>query len=132
MSINPGQGTTLSIGSAVTQVLEVDGPETTVEPKETTNLASVVKSYRMLIPDGGTASCRIQYDPTVHHTLTTLINAYPQVAQSCTVTFNDAGPGAATFSAFLSRFKATGMNQEDNLEAEIDLKINGLVTWPLT
>ena len=137
MAIYPGQGTTLSatISSSLTalvQVLEVDGPEATVETKGTTNLSSTAKSYRAQLPDGGTVSATVQYDPaaTTHQFLTTTINTWPQQPVTWAVAFPQiTGSHGASFSAILIRFKPKGMNEEDNLEADIELKITGLVTW---
>jgi hypothetical protein len=133
MAINPGQGTILHFGaSGLSQVVEVDGPEATVETKSTVNLSSTKKTYRALLPDGGTVSATIQYDPAdlTHQALTTAINAWPQAPTSCSVVFNTLNTSTATFSAILVKFKPKGMNEEDNLEAEIELKITGTVTWP--
>lgn len=137
MAINPGQGTILqatvsSTLTAIAQVLEIDGPEATVEPKSTTNLASTAKTYRALLPDGGTISARVQYDPadSTHAFLASKINEYPQTAVAWAMIFNAQNAPTATFTAILTKFKPVGMNEDDNLEAEIELKITGLVTWP--
>jgi hypothetical protein len=133
MAINVGQGTILTIATVVTtQVIEIDGPEATVGTKETTNLSSTVKTYRAQLPDGGTVSATIQYDPVAasHTALTTLINTWPAQPVACIITFNTvATTDKATFSAILTKFKPKGMNEEDNLEADIEFKVTGLVTW---
>jgi hypothetical protein len=137
MAINVGQGTVLSttIGStltAITQVVEVDGPEVTVGSKETTNLASTFKSFRAQLPDGGSVSATIQYDPasTTHTALTTAINIWPQQPVAWKVLFNTAaGTDSATFNAFLTKFKPKGMNEDDNLEADIEIKLVNLPTF---
>lgn len=136
MAINAGQGTVLkftisSTLTAITQVVEVDGPDATVGTKETTNLSSTSKSYRATLPDGGTVTATIQYDPadTTHEALTTAINAWPQAAVGASITFNTTGSHGAAFNCILTRFKPKGMNQEDNLEADIEFKITGVVTW---
>lgn len=133
MAINVGQGTILKNGSTtIAQVVEVDGPEVTVGTKETTNLSSTSKTYRAQLPDSGTVSATIQYDPadTTHVALTTLINTWPQAAAAYSVTFNTAATtDKATFSAILTKFKPKGMNEDDNLEADIEFKITGLVIW---
>jgi hypothetical protein len=133
MAINVGQGTILKNGStAVTQVVEVDGPAATVGTKETTNLSNTSKSYRAQLPDGGEVSATIQYDPAdaTHQALTTLINQWPQALTTYSVTFNTtAGTDKATFSAILTEFHPKGMNTEDNLEADIKFKVSGVVTW---
>jgi hypothetical protein len=139
MAINAGQGTVLKFntGSALTaiaQVVEIDGPEATVGTTPTVNLSSVSITKRALLPDGGKLSATVQYDPSdaTHQFLHTKINQWPQTAFAGSVTFNDAGPGSATFNGLLTKFKPIGMNQEDNLEAEIEIDITGLVTWPIS
>lgn len=137
MAINAGQGTVLkftvsSTLTAISQVVEVDGPDATVGTKETTNLSSTSKSYRATLPDGGTVTATIQYDPadTTHIALNTAINAWPQNAVAGSITFNtSSGSHGAAFNCILTRFKPKGMNQEDNLEADIEFKITGVVTW---
>jgi hypothetical protein len=135
MAINIGQGTIFKFGTtACSQVVEVDGPEATVDTKETTNLSSTSKTYRAQLPDGGTVSATVQYDPAdaTHQAFHTAINAWPQAPTSCSIIFNTVNTSTATFSAILTRFKPKGMNEEDNLEAEIELKITGKVTWPIS
>ena len=136
MSVNAGQGTVLKFTvasslTALTQVVEVDGPDATVGTKETTNLSSTAKTYRATLPDGGTVTATIQYDPadSTHEALTTAINAWPQTAVAGSVIFNATGSHSAAFNCILTRFHPKGMNQEDNLEADIEFKITGIVTW---
>jgi len=137
MAINVGQGTVLKATisaslTAIAQVLEVEGPEATQGTKETTNLGSTVKTFRAQLPDMGTVSASIQYDPadTTHQFLTTAINTWPQPAVVWNVLFNTVGgTDKAAFSALLTKFAPKGMNSEDNLEADIEIKITGIVTW---
>jgi hypothetical protein len=137
MAVNIGQGTVLSMTisttlTAIAQVLEISGPEVTVGAKETTNLASTVKTYRAQLPDSGKVTFSIQYDPasTTHTALTTAVNTFPQAAVNWKMLFNTvAGTDAAAFSAFITKFAPKGMNTEDNLEADLELQVTGLVTW---
>lgn len=137
MAVNTGMGTVLKatisgILTAIAQVVEVDGPEATQETKSTVNLSSTVKTFRTLIPDGGTVTARVQYDPAgpTHQFLATAINTWPQTPAVWNIVFNDAGSGVCSFSALVTKFKPTGMNEEDNLEAELEIKITGPITWP--
>jgi hypothetical protein len=136
MAINVGQGTVIkftisSTLTALTQVVEIDGPDAVVGTKETTNLSSSAKTYRATLPDGGSVSATIQYDPadTTHSALTAAINLWPQPAVAGSITFNTTGTHAASFTCILTRFHPKGMNEEDNLEADIEFKISGIVTW---
>jgi hypothetical protein len=137
MALNIGQGTILKMTisstlTAIAQVLEIEGPEVDVGSKETTNLGNTVKTFRAQLPDAGTVSLSIQYDPadTTHTALTTAVMSWPQAAVTWNIQFNTtAGTDKAVFTAFLTKFKPKGMNSEDNLEADIELKLTGTITW---
>jgi len=136
MAINVGQGTVfkMTISStltAIAQVLDIDGPEVSVGVKDKTNLGDTSKRKRAQLPDSGSVSLSIQYDPadTTHTFLTTTVNTWPQVNNACEIDFNTSGSHKASFNAFIKKFKPKGMNEEDNLEADIELEIDGLVTW---
>lgn len=131
-AVYPGQGTTLQIGSnTLVQVTEISGPEMSVGAKDKTNLSDVAIRMRPQLPAGGTVSFTIQYDPTeaTHTALTTLIATWPQVYSTCIITFPVATGHASTFQAFLTKFAPKGMNEEDNLEADLELTLDGLPTW---
>ena len=137
MPVNVGQGTKLSATIAgtlteIAQVTEIDGPEVTVGTTETTNLASVYKSWRAQLPDGGTVSFTIQYDPSgaTHTQIANWVNGWPQSLVPWQILFPTvAGTDKVTFSAFVTKFKTKGMNENDNLEAECELKISGPTVW---
>jgi hypothetical protein len=136
MAVNFGQGTVLkatisSVLTAIAQVLEITGPEVNVGSKDKTNLGDVSKRKRPQLPDSGPVSFSIQYDPAdaTHTFLTTQVNTWPQPLEVWEVDFNTGSPHKASFLAFLSKFGPKGMNEEDNLEADCELVIDGLVTW---
>jgi hypothetical protein len=135
MAVNVGQGTVLSatissILTAVAQVLEISGPDLGVGSKETTNLASTIKTYRAQLPDPGTLSFTIQYDPAdaTHQFLMTTWATWPQVPVVWKVLFNTTATHSWSFSAILTKFSPKGMNEEDNLEADMELKLTGALT----
>lgn len=135
MSVVVGQGTTLKATIAgvltdIAQVLDITGPDITTGAKETTNLGSTSKSRRAQLPDTGPTTFTIQYDPsdTTHTFLLTTINTWPQALISWVLTFNTTTTHTYTFNAFISKFSPKGMNAEDNLEADVELTISGLVT----
>ncbi len=138
MAIVPGQGTILktvvntNANTAIFQLVEMDGPTAETGSKEITNLGDVVKKYRAQLPDAGEITGTIQYDPAdaTHHELTLMINAWPQAARAWVEVLPTANNSALTFSAFLTKFSPKGMNEDDNLEADISLKLTGLITWP--
>ncbi len=135
MAINVGQGTILKMTisstlTAIAQVLEIEGPGMSVGIKDNTNLSSTAKRKRAQLPDGGTISATIQYDPAdaTHVFLTTTIGTWPQPVNACELDFTSA-THKATFNAILTKFAPKGMNTEDNLEADIELEIDGVPTW---
>ena|SRR5271166_4595728 len=137
MAVNVGQGTILKMTisstlTAIAQVLEISGPDVSVGAKDKTNLSDVVKRYRAQLPDMGKVTFSVQYDPadSTHQALTTAVNTWPQAPVIWNQIFNTiSGNDKAVYSAFLTKFSPKGMNQEDNLEADIELQIDGLVTW---
>jgi hypothetical protein len=136
MAVNVGQGTILqatisSTLTAIAQVLEISGPEITVGAKDKTNLADVAKRYRAQLPDGGKVTFSIQYDPvsTTHAALYTMVTTWPQQLVAWKMIFNTvSGTDTALFNAFVTKLSPKGMNQEDNLEADVELQLDGLPT----
>jgi hypothetical protein len=136
MAINVGQGTilsaTISTLTAIAQVLDIDGPGVKVGTKSTVNLASTIQTFRAQLPDPGELTFTIQYDPanTTHQFLTTAAMTWPQQPVVWSITFNTtSGSHGASFSAIVTDFKPKGMNEEDNLEADVTLKLTGTITW---
>jgi hypothetical protein len=138
MTVYAGQGTILKLTisaalTAIAQVLEIGGPEASIGVKDTTNLSHVAKRKRPQLPDGGSITATIQYDPadTTHAALTTAIGQWPTPTAAAEIDWPVGTPGThkAAFSCFLTKFAPKGMNEEDNLEADIELEIDGVVTW---
>jgi hypothetical protein len=117
--------------TAIAQVLELEGPGMSVGTIKTTNLASTVHTKRAQLPDPGTISATIQYDPadSTHTFLTTTAGTWPQPLVAGEIDFAATGSHKAAFSAILTKFAPKGMNQEDNLEADIELELSGAITW---
>jgi hypothetical protein len=134
MAVNIGQGTILKIGgNAVFQVVEIAGPDYSVPKVEKTNLADVYRRYRAGLPEVGTATFTLQYDPSNsgHMGLTNAIEQFPQTLQMISILFNTAnGNNAFNCNGFISKFAFQGMNQDDNLEvaAEITFDITPVFT----
>jgi hypothetical protein len=137
MAVNVGQGTVLkatisSTLTAIFQLLEIDGPSVEIGAKETTNLTSTAKTYRAQLPDAGELNFSVQYDPadtTSHQFLQTAVMTWPQVAVAWTLNFNTVVAHNWGFSAFVTKFKPKGMNEDDNLEADLSLKVSGAITF---
>ncbi len=134
MAVNVGQGAILqaTISSTLTpifQLLEGEGPEFTVPSKDKTNLADVARRYRAGLPDGGKLTWTVQYDPAdaTHQWVLAQIIIWPQQLVAWKLIVNTAtGTAGWNFNAFLTKFAVKGMNQEDNLEADMELQVDGL------
>jgi hypothetical protein len=135
MAVHTGNGSILkatisSVLTAIAQVTEIDGPSIEVGTKEITNLSDTVKKFRALLPDYGEVTFTIEYDPadTTHAFLQTTVATSPQSAIVYELDFSDT-THKATFSAFITEFHPKGMTPEDTLEADVKLKITGVVTF---
>jgi hypothetical protein len=136
-AVHYGQGAVLSmtistVMTAIAQVVELEGPGLSVGIKPTVNLGSVSITKRGQLPDGGSISGTLQFDPTdtTQTFMTTLIQTWPQPATASQITFPMVtGTHLVAFSAILTKFQLKGMNQEDNLEADFEMEITGLPTW---
>lgn len=134
MGVIAGLGTLLkaTFGSpspalaTIAQRVTIDGPEMSVGTAETTNLDSTWKTFRPTIPDAGTISGTLQYDPkdASHAFLFTLIDT--PVANAMNLVFRDGS--IAAFSGILTKLKPTGMEVESNVEAEFEIKVSGPIT----
>lgn len=138
--VNPALGTLFSHGiagtyTALAQVVSIDGPESEMGTRETTNLASAAKTYAKTLFDGGEPSLELEFDPKSdsHALLIALFysNTQAQNGEQWRMTFADAtnGPSTATFLAIITGFGPSGIETEANLMATLKLKISGLVTW---
>lgn len=128
MAYLAGEATTLKLeGTAIAQVVSISGPEMAVAEVETTHLGSTHKEFRpSSIPEAGTVSATIEYDPqqATHASLTSLMNS-PQ-EKAWTIEFSDGSTYA--FDGFLTAFSVTGAEVENNVTAEITIRINGDIT----
>ncbi len=137
MAVNVGQGTILKATisaslTAIFQLLEVDGPGIEVGAKGTENLTSTSLSFRAQLPNPGTLDYTVQYDPNDTTTTvwtTTQVFTWPQPLVVWNLIFNCSPVCHWVFSAFIAKFKPKGMNQEDNLEADISLQLSGAITF---
>lgn len=135
MAVLVGLGTSLkfTISSTLTviaQVVSIDGPSIEAATTETTNLADVVRKFRTQLPDPGEITFTIEYDPadTGHTALFSAVMTWPQSAVACELDFSGTGTHKWTFSGFVTHFGLKGMNVDDNLEADVTIKVSGNIT----
>jgi len=138
LTVWPALGTTLGCdfttpGTYVVigQVLSISGPEAAVGSAETTNLSSTAKPYRPTLPDPGTISFSIEFDPTdatTHQKLETL-QGTPAI-HGWQITFSTGGSThTCTIQGFLTKFAPSAGGPEENLTADIEVQLTGPLTW---
>jgi len=125
-----GEGTTISIGgSTILQVVSIDGPSWSVESVEKTHLASTDKEFRFsTLSDAGEISMSVLYDPddSTHTGLTTLMVTPAEVA--VVLSFADGTASTYTAQGFVTGFSPNGMEVENNLGADVSVKLTGAIT----
>ncbi len=130
MPINIGQGTIIKMGgSSIAQVVEIDGPDYTVPSVDKTNLADVFRRMRAGLPEPGKATFTIQYDPqaATHNTITNAIQTFPQTVTAFIILWNTVnGADSWNCNGFITKFHPKGMNQDDNLEADVEIQFDSV------
>jgi hypothetical protein len=105
----------------------------TVAQAKTTWLSSLVHTYRGTIPDNAEVAMSLNYDPTdtVHKFLRNAKDTPSNGPWSFQVTFNTGNTNStAVFLANVSEFSGpTAGDVEENLTADVTVKITGAVTW---
>ena len=92
-------------------------------------MGSVEKSFRGTIHDAGEITATIEFDPAdaSHSTLITIVKS--GATATWKLVWADAGAGQFTFSGFVTRFEPSGMQVEENVVAEITVKLTGAITF---
>ena len=120
--------------SLINEVISIeDAGGGTVVQCRTTWLSSLVHTYRGTIPDNAEVAISLNFDPTdsVHKFLRNLKDTPANGPNSFQVTFNTGNTNStATFLANVSEFSGpTAGDVEENLTADVTVKITGAVTW---
>lgn len=138
-----GEGTLLQIENATTtgtydrigQRVSIDGPEPSVEAVEKTHLDSTLKEYRASkIPEPGEVSLTVYLDPAdaIHQRLEGMVfdPPAPGAEPNWRLVFNNNTNTRPhrQFAGFVTKFKYTGMQVEENLQAEMTIKVTGVIT----
>lgn len=132
----PAGGTYTVIGE-ITSLTGIAGGE--VGERDTTNLASTVKTYMPTIPDNGTVTAEINFDPTdaVHIFLEALKNVPPTGSGQSYLGVNNFKATFATGSSTHTRVwpgfvkswdGADAEGPDDNLTVSVGIRIAGAVT----
>lgn len=139
----PSQGVTIGVDqvsgasnsySLINEVVSIENAGGgTVTQAKTTWLSSLVHTYRGTIPDNAEVSISLNYDPTdaVHKFLRNLKDTPSNGPNNFQVIFNTGNTNSsAVFVANVAEFSGpTAGDVEENLAAELTLKITGAVTW---
>jgi len=118
-----GFGTALTIGSAVTEVIDINGPNITRPPIDVTHMASD-NGYREFIaglPDGGEVTFTLNFIKSVATTLLGYFDAATQ--QSSTIVF-PSSLGTITFTSILTGYSVRS-TIDQQVTADVTVKISG-------
>lgn len=122
------QGTTFSYGGAIADIISISGPGVTIATLDTTNIASIHRTYLAGTIDSGELSMEINYDPM---TPTGLEDAFDNTATAaplavvCKITFSDASTW--TFDGFITGFSPS-MAIDDKVTASITVRATSSIT----
>jgi hypothetical protein len=132
----PGLGTQLqaTIASVLTTIagrVSIDGPDSSVGVKETTDLDSTAVERRPLLPDGGDLSAQVWLDPSepTHSFLAGLQATPPPLPVAWKLLFNTSPSHSGAFNGILTQYKPGGMTADGYLTADIKISLSGIVTW---
>lgn len=113
--------------AAIGQVISISGPDGSVGEIDVTHLASTGKEYIGALPDFGTITMEVVWDPklTSHSAIWTDFLA--QTVSSYQIRLSNSPQSTLTFNAYPSQYSAN-LATDDKVGATISLKISGSVT----
>ena len=112
---------------AIGQVVSISGPDGSVGEIDVTHLASTGKEYIGALPDFGTISMEVVWDPTETTHAAIWADFLAQTVSSYQIRLSDSPQSTLTFSAYPSAY-AANLATDDKVGATISLKISGSVT----
>lgn len=121
-------GTTLSVGELVADLLRISGPNVSAATIDTTSLGSIHRTFVGGIVDSGEMTFDICYNPMANGTLENLFDADASsipAATACEITFSDSATW--NFNAVLTGFDL-GVEMDDKVTASISMKATGAIT----
>jgi hypothetical protein len=126
-----GDGATTEVFTTIAQRVSISGPDSTVPVVDKSNLDSPAKEKRPgKIPDQGKLSLQIQFNPadTTHTTLETMCRV--PVVKNWRIVFNNDTTTRPhrQLRGFVSGFSVSGMEDESNVVADLEIEISGLIT----
>tara|TARA_Y100001951_G_C11255413_1_gene249050 strand:+ start:75 stop:470 length:396 start_codon:yes stop_codon:yes gene_type:complete len=128
MAAITSNGTTVTWNGAIADVVSITAPSVTVATIDTTNIASVHRTFLGGTIDSGEVSLEIMYDPNsdtdIEDAWDVTATAAP-VASDMVITFSDSS--TYTFSAIMTGFSVT-VATDAAVTASATFKISGAVT----
>lgn len=127
------QGITLGISDGIggfTQITGIstfNGPGGSAAVIDVTDLSSVAKEKRMGVPDEGSLSFTLRYNPAEASHIALRAARSAQTNTSFQLTFTDATNTTWTFFAYVTTFTVQG-GVDAVVEANVTLEINGEIT----
>ena len=119
MSQVQGKGTTLTIGSAVSEVISISGPTMSAGVVETKTLDATWVLRYPTICDGGTVSFDVYFSQATHGTLAGYLGT---LQTGNVITFADGA--TCTFDGILTKCEITAGTIDDMLQASLEISIS--------
>lgn len=123
-----GQGTTLEWNGMIADVVSISAPSVSIATLDTTNIASIHRTFIAGTIDSGEMSVEIMYDPmsdaSIEDAWDNTATAAP-VEADATITFSESATFA--FKAILTGFEAN-IAIDEKVTATLTFKITGAVT----
>lgn len=125
--VKAGDGASPEVFNAIGQITAVDGPTTEVPLVDVSNLSSTAREYNVGLPDTGTFTIPVQYDPanTGQARCQTLLDN--RTAGNFQVLLTDSPATQWAFSARVMSFTKSAAI-DGVWEGEIVLKVSGSIT----
>jgi hypothetical protein len=137
----PGKGTLLQIKVSSTyhtigQRVSIDGPDPELKMRDTTHLDSTMVTSRPAIPDPGTISGTLLFDPNdtttnaTHASLRAKVYTPPSTPDEFKLVYADGKttPANDVFLGFITKFKVGGIEVEGSIQAEWEIRITDTFT----
>ena len=128
------QGTTLGVDDgvgghdAIAQIESFAGPDGTASEIPTSDLDSTAHEFLMGLPDEGSVTLEIFFDPDQATHTTLRDNRAARSLDSYQITFTDATPTTGTFNAYVTGFSIR-VATDEAVRATVTLRISGAITW---
>ncbi len=112
----------------IAQAVSIEGPTSENREVEVTTLDSTAREYLASLPDNGTVTMPIVFDPddTTHQLLIAL--GISGAVRTWRIVLPNAGQSRADFDAFVLNFPMN-ITQEEAITNQTVLRVSGAVTW---